>query len=59
MQIHRVLHSLKEPYKEVFSLWVFSELSFADIGDIFGKSESCARVTYLRARRKIQEEVMK
>lgn len=55
MQIHRILHGMKEPYKEVFSLRVFSELSFAQIGEIFGKSEGWARVTYLRAKRKIQE----
>lgn len=55
MQIHRILHTMKEPYKEVFSLRVFSELSFAQIGEIFGKSEGWARVTYLRAKRKIQE----
>lgn len=46
---------MKEPYKEVFSLRVFSELSFAQIGQIFGKSDDWARVTYLRAKRNIQE----
>ena len=54
---HRVLHDLKEPYKEVFQLWVFGELSFAEIGSIFGKTETWARVTYHRARLKIKERM--
>ena len=29
LQVHKVLHRLSEPYKEVFSLRVFGELSFA------------------------------
>ena len=47
----------REPYKEVFSLRVFGELSFSDISDLFGKSESWARVTYHRACKKIREEL--
>ena len=57
LQIHKVLHRLSEPYKEVFSLRVFGELSFAEISSLFGKSESWARVTYHRACKKIREEL--
>ena len=57
MEIHKVLHRLSEPYKEVFSLRVFGELSFAEISSLFGKSESWARVTYHRACKKIREEL--
>lgn len=57
MEIHRVLHTLVEPYKEVFTLRVFGELSFRQIGDIFGKTESWARVTFHRAKLKIVEEL--
>lgn len=56
-QIHLVLHNLEEPYKEVFQLRVFGELSFAQIASIFKKTESWARVTYHRARLKIQERM--
>ena len=56
-QIHKVLHSLSEPYKEVFSLRTFGELKFSEIGMLFGKSENWARVTYYRARVKIREEL--
>ena len=54
MEIHKVLHRLSEPYKEVFSLRVFGELSFGTISSLFGKSESWARVTYHRACEKNQ-----
>lgn len=57
LKIHSILHRLEEPYKEVFQLRVFGELSFAEIGSIFGKTESWARVTYHRARLKIKERM--
>ena len=56
-EIHKVLHRLPEPYKEVFSLRVFGELPFSQIGELFEETESWARVTYHRARMKIKEEL--
>lgn len=56
--IHRVLHKLSEPYKEVFWLRTFGELSFDQIGELFSKTESWARVTYYRARILIKEEIL-
>lgn len=53
LAIHKALHTLEEPYKEVFSLRVFGELSFRQIGEIFGKTESWARVTFHRSKLKI------
>lgn len=55
--IHKVLHTLEEPYKEVFSLRTFGELPFKQIAELFGKTETWARVTYHRARLKIKEEL--
>lgn len=55
--IHKVLHSLDEPYKEVFSLRTFGELSFKQIAELFGKTETWARVTYHRARLRIKEDL--
>ena len=55
MAIHRILHDLPEPYKEVFSLRTLGELPFAQIGELFGKTESWVRVTYFRARRRLKE----
>ena len=55
--IHEALHKLHEPYKEVFWLRTFGELSYAQIAALFGKTESWARVTYYRAKILIQEEL--
>lgn len=57
MEVHKILHRLKEPYKEVFWLRTLGDLSFAQIGLIFGKSESWARVTFYRAKIEIREEL--
>ena len=54
-EIHKVLQTLDEPYKEVFSLRIFGELSYAQIAELFNKTESWARVTYHRAKLKIKE----
>ena len=56
-RIHMALHALDEPYREVFELRVFGELSFAQIGEIFAKGEGWARVTYHRARLKLRERM--
>lgn len=55
LSIYRVLHLLQEPYKEVFTLRTLGELSYKEIGEIFGRGEGWARVTYHRAKLKIQE----
>lgn len=57
LKIHQILHTMEEPYKEVFQLRIFGELSFLQIGQIFGKTENWARVTYHRARLKIHERM--
>lgn len=57
MRIHELLHRMEEPYKEVFMLRVFGELSFRKIACLFEKTESWARVTYHRARLKLMSEM--
>ena len=57
--IHRVLHTLEEPYKEVFTLRVFADLKFNDIGNLFGESANWARVTFFRAKEKIIRQLEK
>ena len=54
-ELHKLLHRLEEPYKEVFTLKVLGELNYKEIAQIFGKQETWARVTYHRARVKIQD----
>lgn len=48
--IHQFLHSMEEPYKEVFTLRVLGELPYEKIGRLFGKSANWARVTFYRAK---------
>lgn len=55
LKIHDILHFIDEPYKEVFWMRVFGELTFAEIARVHGKSECWARVTYHRAKFKIKE----
>lgn len=51
----QLLHGLPEPYREVFMWRVFGELSFREIGDLYGKTDNWACVTYHRARKRIQQ----
>ena len=55
MTLHRLLHTLDEPYREVFMLRIYSGLQHEEIGSLFGKTGSWARVTYYRARQMLQK----
>lgn len=57
LHIHRKLHALDEPYREVFTLRVFGQLPFKDIADLFSRTENWARVTFHRARKMIVEKL--
>lgn len=57
LRIHEILHVLEDPYREVFWMRTFGELSFLEIAKIHKKTESWARVTYHRAKMKIKEEL--
>lgn len=57
LSIHRFLHDMPEPYKEVFTLRVFGELPYERIGLIFGKSPGWARVVFYRAKKLITEHM--
>ncbi len=55
--IQSVLHSIEDPYKEVFMWRVYADMSFKEIGRIFSKSENWACVTYHRAKKMIKERL--
>ena len=57
MELIRQMHKLSEPGREVMYLRVFGGLSFAEIGEVHGKSENWARVTYYRAKERLRKEV--
>ena len=56
-QIREILHTLPDPYKEVFMWRVFGELSFREIGALYSKTDNWACVTYHRARKMIQDKI--
>ena len=56
-KLHKLLHDLGEPYKEVFSLRVFGELPFSQIGELFGKSDSWARLIFYRAKKELRRDL--
>ena len=55
-RLHKELHDLPEPYKEVFTLRVFAGLGFREIGELFGKTENWACVVFHRARARLKEK---
>lgn len=50
-QIRKILHTISDPYKEVFMWRVFGKLSFKEIGELYGKTDNWACVTYRKRRR--------
>ncbi len=56
IQLYQNIRLLDEQMSEVVLMRLSGYLSFRDIGEIFGKSESWARVTYHRARIILKEE---
>ncbi len=59
LDLYKVIHNLPDPAREVVHLRIFADLSFKEIGDIFGKSEGWARVTYYRAKTALGKELGK
>lgn len=55
--LYQAVHALPEPMRELVYLRLTGEFSFAEIGEILGKSESWARTTFYRAKQKIMEEM--
>lgn len=56
-RLYALSDRLPEPYRDVFSLRVFGDLSFSQIGSIYGKTDSWARLIYFRAKKRIKEEL--
>lgn len=53
MELFKRIHILNETEKEIVLLRLTGEFSFREIGEIFGKSENWARVSFYRAKQKI------
>lgn len=54
MDLLRLIHNLPEPAREVVYLRAFGGLSFREIGDVCGKTETWARVTFYRSKEKLR-----
>ena len=59
IEIYKQIDKLNSPYKELVYLKLTTELSFNEIGQVLGKSESWSIVTYYRAKQKILENIRK
>lgn len=55
----RRIHEFEEPMREVMYLRISGDLTFREIGDILGRTETWARVTFYRGKEKLLLEVNK
>ena len=54
LELLQQVHQLPEAQKEVVYLRAFGGLSFREIGDVLGKTETWARVTFYRGKEKLR-----
>lgn len=55
LDLLRQIHELPEPGREVVYLRAFGGLSFREIGDVLGKTETWARVTFYRGKERLKQ----
>ena len=56
LSVMKLLHHLEDPMREVMYLRLTGSLTFGQIGEIMGKSENWARVTFYRGKERIVKE---
>ena len=54
LELLKQIHSLPDPAREVVYLRIFGGLSFREIGDVLGKTENWARVTFYRSKERLK-----
>lgn len=54
LDLLKKIHQLPDPAKEVVYLRAFGGLSFREIGDVLGRTENWARVTFYRGKERLQ-----
>ena len=54
LELLRSIHSLPPDHREVLYLRAFGGLSFREIGDVLGKTETWARVIFYRSKEKLR-----
>lgn len=56
IELYKKLHLLEEPVREVMYLRLNADFTFKEIGEIMGKDENWARVTFYRGKQRIRKE---
>lgn len=59
LAVYKKIQELGSPMKDVIMLRLTGDLSFKEIGDILGKSENWARVTFYRGKQILGRELLK
>lgn len=59
IELLKKLHICPEPFREILYLRIFGNLSFREIGEIMGRTENWARVTFYRGKEKLRKEIVK
>lgn len=57
LELYRAVHHLNEPERGVVLYRITGELSFREIGEIYGKSENWSRTVFYRAKQKLRKEL--
>ncbi len=57
LEVLRSIHALNDDVRELMHLRILGGLSFRRIGEIMGKSENWARVTFYRGKEKLKKEM--
>ena len=55
LKLYKDIQKLKEPYRDVIYLKLSGNLNFIEIADILGKTPNWVRVTYFRAKQKLED----
>lgn len=57
IELYRKIQMLDPTERDVIYLRIFANLSYKEIGDVLGKSENWARVTYFRSKEKLKGQM--
>ena len=57
IELMRALQQLDPGMREVIYMRLFGELSFREIGEVLGRSENWARVTYYRGKERLKKNI--
>lgn len=59
VEIYKKIQGLETPTRDVLMLRLSGDLSFREIGEILGKTENWARVTFYRGKQMIGKELLR